>query len=203
MKLIQEQNDIKLYLESSSIINFENQSIIEISTLLSGELNNEVDIIKKVYHYVRDEIKHSADISGHIVTCTASEVLKQKQGLCIAKSHLLAAILRYLEIPTGFCYQRLYYNIGETKYVGLHGLNAVFLSASKKWIRIDARGNKSSVNAEFSIDREQLAYTPQPIIGEVDYPTIFAEPNKAVINVLKKYTNTIDVMKNLPSKLKS
>ncbi|MBP2642999.1 MAG: transglutaminase-like enzyme, predicted cysteine protease [Firmicutes bacterium] len=201
MDLVQEKDAIRAYLESSSIIDFHNQSIKEIATLLAKGLNTEVDRIRQIYHYVRDEIKHSADISGHIVTCNASEVLKYKQGICSAKSHLLAAILRYLGVPTGFCYQRLYFNIGETKCIGLHGLNAVFLYSTQKWVRIDARGNKASVHAEFLVDQEQLAYTPQAALGEYDCPIIYSKPNKDVVAVLKKYTSVNEVMRNLPSEL--
>jgi len=34
----------------------------------------------------------------------------------------------------------------------------VYLAEFNKWIRLDARGNKEGVNAQFSIDQEQLAY---------------------------------------------
>ena len=59
------------------------------------------------YEYVRDNNSLSADINEDVLTCTASEVLEVGHGICFAKSHLLAALLRAKSIPTGFCYQKL------------------------------------------------------------------------------------------------
>ena len=50
---------------------------------------------------------HSADINEDILTYTASQVLSAGHGICFAKSHLLAAILRCKSVPAGFCYQKL------------------------------------------------------------------------------------------------
>lgn len=60
------------------------------------------------------------------VTCRASEVLKEGHGLCFAKSNLLAVLLRFMDIPVGFCYQTL---VHEDGFV-LHGLNAAYLMAN-------------------------------------------------------------------------
>ncbi len=68
----------------------------------------------------------------------------------------------------------------------MHGLNAVFISSLDKWIRLDARGNKNGINAQFSLDNEILAYSPIKEKGEVDFPTICAEPNKKVIEILQR-----------------
>lgn len=201
MNLVSETEDIRAYLESSSLIDFENQRLREIAGILSDGLEHEIDVTRNVYHYVRDTIKHSADISGSIVTCKASEVLQHKQGICSAKAHLLAAILRYLGIPSGFCYQGISFNNGESTTVGLHGFNAVYLYSIKKWIRVDARGNKATVYAEFSIDQEQLAYKPKAALGEFDCPIIYSEPNKEVVAALQRYTSVNELMKNLPTRL--
>src|SRR5579864_8378057 len=85
----------------------------------------ETERIRKAFEFVRDSIHHSWDIQSPQVTCKASEVLHYGEGLCYAKSHLLAALLRAQGIPTGFCCQRL--AAGATPEMGynLHGLNAV------------------------------------------------------------------------------
>jgi transglutaminase-like putative cysteine protease len=119
------------------------------------------------------------------VVLKASDVLKYKHGLCFANSHLLAAILRYLEVPTGFCYQKLEFD-GK---MGLHGLNAVFIESIDKWIRLDARGNENGINAQFSIDNEYLAYSPRKEKNEVDFRVIYAEPNKKVVEILSNSKN--------------
>jgi len=142
---------------------------------------------------VRDVIHHSSDIRGTRVTCVASDVLSYREGLCYAKSHLLAALLRAQGIPAGFCYQRLL--LGSTPAEGyvLHGLNAVYLSSEARWIRLDARGNKPGIQAEFSTEEERLAYVVQPALGEIDYPTIYAQPHPIVIKALQGHTNCLDL----------
>ena len=68
-------------------------------------LENETDYIRKAYEYVRDNISHSADAGEDEVTCSAGEVFEAGHGICFAKSHLLAALLRAKSIPAGFCFQ--------------------------------------------------------------------------------------------------
>jgi transglutaminase-like putative cysteine protease len=56
----------------------------------------------------------------------------------------------------------------------LHGFNAVYLP-DVGWYRVDARGNKEGVNAQFSPPQERLAFKthfPQ----EADFPSILADP---------------------------
>lgn len=136
-----------------------------------------------------------------MVACAASEVLKFKEGICFAKSHLLAAFLRYLGIPAGFCYQKLLFDDVTRSRLVLHGLNAIYLKSLEKWIRVDARGNKKGVDAEFLIEGEKLAFQVRKELGEVDFPVIYAEPNKKVVNVLKNSANLDELVNNLPSDL--
>ena len=99
---------------------------------------------------------------------------------------LLAALLRYGGIPAGFCYQRL--TRGDTPGSGyiIHGLNAVFLSDEKRWIRLDARGNKENVDVQFSTDEEKIAYPIRAEYGELDYPVIYAEPKQSVMEAMER-----------------
>ena len=170
-----ESNDLNDYLKSDRYIDFDDRAIQQKANELFHRLSNEVDKIKTVYEFIRDEIHHSGDIGGERVTKTASEVLKYGEGVCIAKALLFAAILRYGGIPTGLCYQRL--TSGGTPETGhvIHGLNAVYLFGQKRWIRLDARGNKQNVNAQFSIIEERLAWLVRTEYGEIDYPTIYSQ----------------------------
>ena len=45
----------------------------------------------------------------------------------------------------------------ETGYC-IHALNTVYIASIDKWIRLDARGNKEGIDAEFSIEDEKLAF---------------------------------------------
>jgi transglutaminase-like putative cysteine protease len=162
----------------------------------------ETERVQRAYEYVRDHIHHSGDIYSAQVTCSASEVLQYGEGLCYAKAHLLAALLRAQGIPTGFCYQRL--TLGDSPEMGhaLHGLNAVYLAEAGKWVRLDARGNKPGVQAEFSTEKERLAYHVQSDLGEVDYPTIYARPHPKVVQALREHSNCLDLCEHfLPDSL--
>ena len=94
--------DISEYLRCDAVI--DHPSVSKLADQLYGEAENETDFIRKAYEYVRDRISHSADAGVESVTCSASEVLKAGHGICFAKSHLLAAILRSKSVPTGFCF---------------------------------------------------------------------------------------------------
>jgi transglutaminase-like putative cysteine protease len=122
---------------------------------------------------VRDEIRHSWDYQLNPVTCAVSEVLQAGTGYCYAKSHLLAALLRANSIPAGLCYQRLSISDAGPPFC-LHGLNAVYLP-DLGWYRIDPRGNKKNVHAQFSPPNEQLAFRPT-IAGEIDFPGVYSDP---------------------------
>jgi transglutaminase-like putative cysteine protease len=182
------------YLESSEYIDWQQSEVLAKALSLAEGLKSEEQIARACFEFVRDEIKHSWDFQTNPVTCKASDVLKYGTGYCYAKSHLLAALLRANKIPTGLCYQRL--TIGDKPPFCLHGLNAVYLK-DHGWYRIDARGNKEGVSAEFTPPIEQLAF---PIVseGESDLPEIWTEPLPVIVDVLTQYTDFQDVANNLP-----
>ena len=193
--------DINDYLKCDPIVNFDNTEVSELANRIYSESETETDFIRKAYEYVRDKISHSADISADSVSCSASEVLSAGHGICFAKSHLLAAILRSKSIPTGFCYQKLILDDETAPVLIYHGLNGVFLREYGKWIRLDARGNKTGVDAQFSIDSEQLAFPIRPEKGEVDSFVIYADPDIEVVKTLQSYDSRENLWDNLPMKL--
>jgi len=178
-----ESANIQDYIKRTKVIDYDNELIISKCLELENGVTDEIHLIKKVYEFVRDEISHSADIGAHEVTCKSSEVLRSGHGICCAKSHLLAAMLRYFSIPVGFCYQKLCSDDDPGRKV-LHGLNAVYLKDFDKWIRLDARGNKEGVDAQFSLYEEKIAWPINEDLGEEDHEMIFVEPNSTVIEVM-------------------
>lgn len=184
MNLIIEKLDINEYLKPSEIIDFENDAITQYSMSLVHGINSEEARIKIIYEFVRDKIHHTFDINGNIITFMASDVLQYGQGICYAKSHLLAALLRVMGIPTGFCYQKLILS-DEIPKIVLHGLNAAYIQSLARWVRLDARGNKEGVNAQFSLSKEMLAFPVRSEFGEVDGDIVYAEPSANVITALK------------------
>lgn len=186
---------MKQYLASTSIIDWQTPSVKAKAAELSGLTDNDVDVAKTCYEYVRDEVQHSCDHECTVVTSKASDVLKHRTGYCFALSHLLAALLRANNIPAGLCYQRLSID-AEKKLFCLHGLNAVYLK-DFGWYRIDPRGGRRGANAQFCPPKEDLVFSLD-IEGEGDLPEIWAEPLPVVVETLNNYKTVQDVFDNLP-----
>ena len=183
------------FLKCSEIIDFDNESVAAKARELGEGCTDDTEVVKRCFEFVRDEIHHTNDHRDDITTCKASEVLKHKTGWCYAKSHLLAALLRANGIPTALCYQRLSVFDDGAPYC-LHGLNAVYLR-DYGWYRIDARGNKEGMDAQFCPPVEKLAFGLN-FEGERDIDGRFAEPLAVVVEALRKYETREAVLNNLP-----
>lgn len=201
MNIIPYSNKIDDYLKEDEVIDFTNDAIVQLADKLCENVNSEMEYIKKAYEYVRDNIFHSADINEDMITCAASEVLKAGHGICFAKSHLLAAILRCKSIPTGFCYQKILLDDKTTPVLVYHGLNGVYMKELKKWIRLDARGNVNGVNAQFSIEMEQLAYAIRVEKGEEDDLMVYPNPDIKILGKLRQNNTRTQLWDNLPTEL--
>ena len=94
-----ESDNIHEYLKVTQIIDWDNRNVLAKAREIVKGIGDNITKIKCLFEWVRDEIPHSKDISSDIVSCTASEVLKAGTGICFAKSHLLAALLRANGIP--------------------------------------------------------------------------------------------------------
>ena len=159
-----------------------------------------VDAARVVFTFVRDEVRHSWDIQGHRVTRSASDALQFREGICYPKSHLVAALLRRYGIPTAICYQRLTLLDDDSKGYAIHALNAIYVEGA--WHRIDARGNKPGVNAEFDLSRERLAFPIRSEYDEIDYPDLYVEPHYAIVATLRSHNDAIEMyLEGLPDRL--
>lgn len=186
---------MKNYLKSGKYIDWKHPDILKKAKELSGGVSDKEEIAKSCFLFVRDENKHSWDYQMNPVTCKASDVLKFGTGYCYAKSHLLAALLRANGIPAGLCYQRLTISDNQAPFC-LHGLNAVYLE-KHGWYRMDARGNKKGVHAEFCPPDEQLAFRILTE-GEADLPEIWHEPLPVITDTLEREKTWKAVAENLP-----
>lgn len=201
------------YLQASPVINWQHPAVLERAQQLAcarqaplaaasqsgqsavSKAEQTEHLAQSCFEWVRDQIAHSVDAQMNPVTCRASDVLKHRTGYCFAKSHLLAALLRANNIPAGFCYQRLSLDDQGAPY-SLHGFNAVYLE-SFGWYRIDPRGNREGINAQFTPPQEQLAYTAT-LAGEVDFRNILAEPLPMVIEALEACQTWDEALQKLP-----
>ncbi|WP_457747861.1 transglutaminase-like domain-containing protein [Sulfurimonas sp.] len=183
------------YLNETEIVNFSNKEVAKLAKELAKNTTDDEKIAKRCFLYVRDEIHHSGDYKDEITTCKASDVLKYKTGWCYAKAILLTALLRANKIPTAFCYQRLSCSEYEKGVYCLHGLNAVYLE-KYGWYRVDARGNKEGVDAQFMPPLEKLAFEPQE--NEYDIKELYSDPLPEVLEALQKNSSYKEMIQNFP-----
>ena len=179
-------NPMENYLMETPSIDYKNSGIQKKVQELRDESENQLDYIKQCFIFVKDEIPHSWDIETNIVSRTASDVLKNKTGICWTKSCLLAALLRANGIPSGISYQLLTRADDASEGYMIHALNTVYIKDLDKWIRLDARGNKENVNAQFSLDEECLAYSIRSELGEIDYHDNHSDLDERLINILNE-----------------
>jgi transglutaminase-like putative cysteine protease len=186
---------MRRFLRATEVIDWNDPHVLAKARDLSVGAGDSAEIARRCFEWVRDQIQHSSDFKRNPVTCNASEVLREGTGYCYAKSHLLAALLRANGIPAGFCYQRL--SIDETGApYSLHGLNAVYLSAFG-WYRMDARGNKDGVDAQFDPPTERLAF--RIIFPEEQlFPQILADPLPTVVIALRAHATWDSMYRELP-----
>lgn len=201
VKIVPYVNDMDEYLKADDVIDHRKKPIIQLADELFQQSADELSFIKAAYEFVRDHIYHSADKNEDILTCTASEVLEAGHGICFAKSHLLAALLRCKSVPTGFCYQKLILDDETAPVLVYHGLNGVYIKELKKWIRLDARGNREDVDAQFSIDHEQLAFRVRPELGEIDSYTVYPKPDVKILETLRESKTRTALWDHLPTEL--
>jgi len=182
------------FLASCDVIDWQSDALRELAARLTAGAAG-LDVISILFNWVRDSIAHTGDMGRGKVTLRASEVFRERTGLCYAKSHLLVALLRATNIPAGLCYQRLRSGDGPPSFV-LHGLVGV-LMPDHRFLRIDPRGNKPGINAQFTPGRESLAFAAT-LPGEADFPGVFARPIPAVVAALSGARNWHPVETRLP-----
>lgn len=172
------------FLRPGDVIDFLHPAVQARAGALRAPGGDPAATARACFEWVRDTIRHSADYQLNPVTCAASEVLDAGTGYCYAKAHLLAALLRANGIPAALAYQRLSMGNGGPPYA-THGLNAIYLPEFG-WYRVDPRGNKPGVNAQFTPPEERLAYGIQDH-EEYDFPRLYAEPLPTVLKALRRW----------------
>lgn len=192
MQLIQNTPEISAYLAPSGAIDHSHPLIRATAATLAADAPDTYAYAEAAFLFVRDTLAHSADTGDPRVTWRASDVLAQRTGICHAKAHALAALLRARGVPAALCYQ---------KFDVVHGLVAVRLPGAERWVRQDPRGNRPGVDAQFRLDREQLAFPVRPEYNELDYPVLFAEPHPVVLQCLREAVDRPHLWQTLPTDL--
>ena len=150
IKQLQQQENIAGFLRKTAFVDYSTENIRMKADELFNGISDDTEKARIAYEFVRDKIPHSFDIDATVITAKASDVLIHETGICHAKANLLAALLRSQRIPVGFCFQHLTLMDDDSAGYCVHCYNAVFLDGH--WVKIDARGNKPGVDAQFSLD---------------------------------------------------
>lgn len=183
--------NLGLFLAASPIIAAGTPAIRSLAATLADRRHGAEEVAASCFAWVRDHIAHSFDVGHGPVTCAAEDVLRHKTGICFAKCHLLAALLRANRIPAGLCYQRLSIDDQGPPFA-LHGMVCVHLD-HHGWYRCDPRGGMPGQGAAFTPPVEALPYVPK-LPGEGDVPGVFAEPLPEVVRALTD-NRTIEALK--------
>ena len=186
--------DIEAFLQFDDVVALDDQIRMKTDEIVSS--GGESEWARAIFEWVRDQISHSKDFDIEKVTCTSTEVMKFNTGICYAKSHLLAAMMRYAKIPCGFCYQ-VFENplANKNQRLALHGLNAIYLEEVSSWRRIDPRGNRSDICTTFSIGDESLAFPDMNFLDDC----VYASPLAVVIDGLRTAESVTSLWPHLPS----
>lgn len=172
------------YLRPTEFIDFEDKNVAEVARSIKSSASGGRDLVKCTFEYVRDQVPHSYDAGLRAPAAKASEVLQAGGSICWGKANLLAALLRANGIPSGISYQVL--TKGETPDSGymVHALNTVYVDDEAGWVRVDARGNKEGVDAQFSLDGERLAFAVRPECGERDFKDNHADADPDLMRLI-------------------
>lgn len=198
MKLQIESEELSDYLkEIPPVIQFNSPLIQEQIRTIESQASSLKERAKIAFELARDEIKHSFDTKNELINIGAEETLENKEGICFAKSHLLASLLRGMSIPTGFCYQRVLRKGTIDSGYALHGLNAIYFEDTG-WFRVDPRGNKPGIDSQFSISEEKLAYPIREELNEVDYPNVYTAPLLSVLKSMNDSKDCAELFYNRP-----
>lgn len=187
-------NNLRKFLREDDYVDFSEITLSREIKNAIGSCETDEERVRVAYEAVRDQIDNVFDTDSIGNPAKASRVIRDREGCCHAKANLLAAMLRAYGIPTGFCYQRIF--MGEGLGYHLHCYNAVYLNG--KWIKLDARGNKEGIDAQFSLDEPKLAFEIDQELGESDIEGIFATPDLDCMRVIEMSEDIQDTMFGMP-----
>lgn len=195
--LVPVEESLNGYLEDTIVIDWQTPNVYEQARTLTAGLETVDERLRALFEFVRDEIAHSFDIETDELTCNASQVLRAGHGLCYAKSHLLAALIRACGVPAGFAFQRLRAEGPDSRFV-LHGFVGVYLADRERWAALDARGDNDAVSTVFSLAAPSLAHVPDPALGEETQPLVYSKPVKHIVEMLSKAGSLERARRTLP-----
>lgn len=134
--------DIQSCLAPSSCIDSGNKFIVSLVDTLVEPNASELENAVTLYYWVRDEIRYNPySVSEDISDYRASVTLRAREGWCVTKAIVLAALCRAAHIPArlGFADVRNHLSTArmremmQTDIFFYHGYTAIYLN--KRWVK--------------------------------------------------------------------
>ena len=134
--------DMQDYLAPSLCVDSDHQNIVALAEKLVEPGGSDLENAVTLYYWVRDEIRYNPySVSNEIHDYRASATLAAKQGWCVPKAILLAALCRAARIPArlGFADVRNHLStermrqMMETDIFFYHGYTAIYLN--EQWVK--------------------------------------------------------------------
>ncbi len=116
--------DNQAYYASTAVVDWQQADVFGLAQQLAMEVTTAEQLAQRCQQWVKENIELSIPDEMHPVSCSASDVLQQRQGSSFSRSHLLAALLRANGLAAAFGYQRIKDDKGDLR---LEGYSAVWL----------------------------------------------------------------------------
>lgn len=131
------------YLKPTPAIDCDSESIQEKAHSLTEKCEGTAEEARTLFYFVRDEIEYNAYVpSFRFEDHKASRTLKKKEGYCVQKAVLLAALARARNIPTRLSFANIRNHLLPEKFMELlkgenllvyHGYNEFYIEG--EWIK--------------------------------------------------------------------
>lgn len=138
----EKQSDLSVSLAASFFFDFEKDSLVEYAQSLVGEETNPIEIVKRLYLGVRDDIRYNAyTFEKTPESFSASYCLAQGESYCIPKAVLLGALCRLYKIPARLGLADVRNHMASQQFLDylksdvfvMHGYTDIFLDG--KWVK--------------------------------------------------------------------
>ena len=135
-------NRMERYLKPTATIDSDHPSIKEKAHNIIRDKHEYADKAKSLFYWVRDEIKYNPFLAIEFSeNFRASKILERKQGFCIEKAALLAALARAVGIPARLHFADIRNHLAsdkllkvmETNLFRYHGYTELYING--KWVK--------------------------------------------------------------------
>jgi transglutaminase-like putative cysteine protease len=134
---------MEIYLKPTPVIDCDALSVKGKAQNLTGDKENDVEKAKTLFYFVRDDIKYNPYVLHNLAEHNkASATLNRREGYCVQKAILLAALARAVGIPARLGFADIRNHIMPQKLLELmhgnnlftyHGYCALYIG--QKWVK--------------------------------------------------------------------